>query len=258
MINLIFTTLGDKTKPAIVFFHALGVTGESSMPVAKYLQDSYYIIMPTSTAFCENQRYISKSNEINQINKFLKKQDIKTLELVVASSLGADVATAFLSQTTLNVNHVFFDGGQFAQISKPLRIIMTPFIYFAIKSLYWSKGAILGKIMWCDDENIKHYFIKAGKTLTYKNIYKLLMNSMENKPFAKLPASLQNATYWEFGSIEEHYKYRDAVKQSYPHGNFPVFKNMNHMQFQIKQPKEFANMLKLIITNNTLPNNLPV
>ena len=29
----------------------------------------------------------------------------------------------------------------------------------------------------------------------------------------------------------------------YPHGHFPVFQNFNHMQYQIKDPKGFAEML---------------
>ena len=48
---MLFETLGGRQKPAVLFFHAMGVTGESSMPVAKYLQDEYFCIMPTSTVY---------------------------------------------------------------------------------------------------------------------------------------------------------------------------------------------------------------
>lgn len=58
--------------------------------------------------------------------------------MVVASSIGADLAIAFLAQTKLPVEHAFFDGGQFARIGKATRRIMTPFLYFSIKSLYIS------------------------------------------------------------------------------------------------------------------------
>ena len=47
---------------------------------------------------------------------------------------------------------------------------MTPFLYLAIKSLYWSKGKTFKKIMWCDDDAIKPHFIAAGKALTYGNL----------------------------------------------------------------------------------------
>ncbi|EDR46864.1 hypothetical protein COPCOM_01817 [Coprococcus comes ATCC 27758] len=32
---------------------------------------------------------------------------------------------------------------------------MVPFLYIAMKSLYWSKGKMLKRIMWCDDGKIK-------------------------------------------------------------------------------------------------------
>ena len=35
---MLFKTLGDKKNPVVLFFHAMGVTGESSEPVARYLQ----------------------------------------------------------------------------------------------------------------------------------------------------------------------------------------------------------------------------
>ena len=36
---MLFQTYGDRRNPAMLFFHAMGVTGASSEPIAKYLQD---------------------------------------------------------------------------------------------------------------------------------------------------------------------------------------------------------------------------
>lgn len=250
---MIFQTVGNKENPVLLFFHAMGVTGESSRPVAEYLKDKYYCMMPTSTVYCEEQKYISKADELRQLEAYLAGQQITELALVVASSLGADLACAFLAETKLSVHHVFFDGGQFAQIGKVTRHIMVPFLYLAIKSLYWSKGRTLKKILWCDDDAIKPYFIAAGKALTYREQHRQMLCSLENKPFPDLPAELQKNTFFEFGSIEEHFKYRDAVKKAYPYGHFPMFQNFNHMQYQIKNPRGFANMLDTIAEKNKLP-----
>ncbi len=146
---MLFETFGDKKNPAVLFFHAMGVTGESSEPIAKYLQDRYFCILPTSTVYCKGQKYVSKLDEIRQVEDFLHRQGVERLAMVVASSIGADLAMAFLTQTKLPVEHAFFDGGQFAQIGKGTRRIMTPFLYFAIRSLYWSKGGTLKKIGSC-------------------------------------------------------------------------------------------------------------
>ena len=98
---------------------------------------------------------------------------------------------AFLTQTKLPVEHAFFDGGQFAQIGKGTRRIMTPFLYFAIKSLYWSKGGTLKKILWCDDDSIKSYFIDAGKNLTYTNLRRQISVWRIN-PFRRFQKNCKN------------------------------------------------------------------
>ena len=142
---MLFQTYGNRIHPAVLFFHAMGVTGESSEPVANYLQDRYFCILPTSTVYCKGQKYVSKADEVFQVEEYLKSQGVECLAMVVASSIGADLAMAFLMQTKLPVEHVFFDGGQFAQISSVTHHIMTPLLYLAIKSLYWSKGGTLKK-----------------------------------------------------------------------------------------------------------------
>lgn len=184
---------------------------------------------------------------------FLKEQGICEIELIVASSIGANLALAFLANTKIMVKHAFFDGGQFAQIGKTMRWIMVPFLYLAIKSLYWSKGKTLKKIMWCDDDNIKPYFIEAGRKITYGNLRRQLLDSLEDRPFPELPDEFQKNIFWEFGSKEDHFKYRNAVMQTYKYGNFPVFEGYNHMQYQILDPKEFAEMLESIIETDQLP-----
>lgn len=100
---MLFETKGAKGSPAVLFFHAMGVTGASSERVAECLQDKYFCIMPTSTVYCEGQKYISKADEIRQVEEFLAKECVAKLALVVASSIGADLAMAFLSQTKIPV-----------------------------------------------------------------------------------------------------------------------------------------------------------
>lgn len=64
---------------------------------------------------------------------------------------------------------------------------------------------------------------------------------------------MQKNIYFEFGSAEDHYKYREAVMAAYPYGNYPVFEGYNHMQYQIKDPEGFAEMLGSIIKKDCLP-----
>ena len=250
---MLFQTFGNKKNPAVLFFHAMGVTGASSEPVAKYLQDRYFCILPTSTVYCEGQKYVSKADEIRQVENYLHGQNVNCLAMVVASSIGADLAMAFLTSTELPIGHVFFDGGQFAQISSATRHIMMPFLYLAIKSLYWSKGGTLKKILWCDDDSIKPYFIAAGENLTYTNLRRQISDSLEDKAFPPLSKEMQRHIYFEFGSIEEHFKYRQTVMKAYSCSNYPVFEGYEHMQYQIRDPKGFAEMLAYITEHGCMP-----
>ena len=250
---MLFDTLGDKSNPAVLFFHAMGVTGASSERVAACLQDRYFCILPTSSVYCAGQKYVSKADEVRQVEAFLHRQGVKRLALVVASSIGADLAMAFLTQARYPVAHVYFDGGQFAQIGKGVRRLMTPLLYLAMKSLAWTKGATLKRIMWCDDEAIKPYFVAAAGALTYGNLRRQLADSLENRPFPPLPEALQRQTWFAFGSAEDHFKYRDAVRRAYPQGNFPVFEGENHMQRQIRDPQGFAALLRSVVERGTLP-----
>ena len=250
---MIFKTLGNPEHPAVLFFHAMGVTGESSLLVAEHLKEEFFVILPTSTVYCPNQIYLSKEDEIRQVTEFLNAHHVSRLSMVIASSLGADLAVAFLHQNTLPVDHVFFDGGQFAKIPKGLRVILTPILYLTIKSLYWSKGKTLKRILWCDDASIRPYFIEAGKHLTFQNLYRQLSDSLENRPFPALSEELQQKTFFAFGSIEDHFKYREDVIKSYPEGRFPVFSDYNHMQYQIRDPEGFARMLLTIINTGEMP-----
>lgn len=61
------------------------------------------------------QKYVSKLDEIRQVEDFLHRQGVERLAMMVVSSIGTDLALAFLTQTKLPVEHAFFDGGQFAK-----------------------------------------------------------------------------------------------------------------------------------------------
>ncbi len=79
------------------------------------------------------------------------------------------------------------------------------------------------------------------------------MDSLEDKSFPELPNEMQKNIFWEFGSAEEHFKYRDSVMMAYKEGNFPVFEGYNHMQFQIRDPDGFAKMIENLIETGKMP-----
>ena len=41
--------------------------------------------------------------------------------------------------------------------------------------------------------------------------------------------------------------------KAYPYGHFPVFEGHNHMQYQIRNPQGFAEMLGYIAEHDSMP-----
>lgn len=68
-----------------------------------------------------------------------------------------------------------------------------------------------------DTELIKFpLFCPKCKTETLINMRRQMADSLEDKPFPALPEDLQRRCWFEFGSAEDHLKYRTAVQKAYP------------------------------------------
>jgi len=247
-----FLTQGNPEKPVIVFFHALGVTGEIYARIAHYLINDFFLIMPTSTAFCAHKVYISKKREIEEIEAFLASHAICKIELIVASSQGCDLALSFILKSTIPLHHIFFDGGQFAQINKFQRLFLTPIMYYTIRNSYKSGGKFLPEIMDYEYEEAKPFFIQAGKNLDYRSLKHLIKDSFIHTGLPSLPVKTQKKIIFCFGSQENHIKYRNTVMAQYPYSSFPVFTKWKHLEFQAKDPKGFAQLLSSLIKQGNL------
>ncbi len=71
------------------------------------------------------------------------------------------------------------------------------------------------------------------------------------KIFLRFQKNYKNIAFFEFGSKEDYFKYRDAVMKAYSYAHFPVFENDEHMQLQIRNPKKFAEIFDSIIQTDT-------
>ena len=96
-------------------------------------------------------------------------------------------------------------------------------------------------------------FCPKCKTETLINMRRQMADSLEDRPFPPLTRKMQEHCFFEFGSTEDHFKYREAVRKAYPDGHFPVFEGHDHMQYQIRDPEGFVRMLETIMETDRLP-----
>ena len=71
--------------------------------------------------------------------------------------------------------------------------------------------------------------------------------------YVELTSAMQNSKEPQLVSVEDHFKYRQAVMEAYPCGHYPVFEGYDHMQYQIRDPKGFAEMLAHIAERDCMP-----
>lgn len=246
------STMGTPGNPIILCFHALGVDGSSNERFARYLQDTHFIIMPTLSMFCAGEVYQSKQDEIAQLNAWLDAHNIGNIELLCSFSIGADFALEFLRSTTRNVAHSFFDGPQLTKVPKLARRAMAPLLFKELENIAKTDGASITKIFWCDDPSIQPYFVRACANIDRTSINNA-MKDLLMQDLPKFSPQQQQRIVFEFGQAEEHMACRPKLMQRYPSAQFPVFKDMNHMELTIKDPQLLAKSLRTLMETGAFP-----
>lgn len=67
---MVFKTTGNKSNSVILFFHAMGVTGESSMPVAEKMAEKYYCIIQHRLCIAPDRGIKAKEMRYNRLYDF--------------------------------------------------------------------------------------------------------------------------------------------------------------------------------------------
>lgn len=246
------STMGAPGNPAILAFHALGVDGSSNERFAQYLQDEYFIIMPTLSMFCAGEVYKSKQDEIAQLNTALDELGVGDIELLASFSIGADFAMEFLRSTKRNVARAFFDGPQLTKVPALVRRAMAPLLFKELDNIAKTNGASITKIFWCDDPAIQPYFVRACANVDRKSIDNA-MKDLLTQGLPKFTPQQQVRMVFEFGELEEHMKCRPQLMKRYPSAQFPVFKGMNHMELTIRDPELLASTLREFMQTGVFP-----
>lgn len=107
-------TLGNKDNPAILMIPGMFCTSDLPEAVAKYLQDDFYMILPTLDGHHKEEPvFYSKQDDGREILQWLYENGVKRLTLLQGTSMGAEVALEVARQIDMPVEHYLFDGGPF-------------------------------------------------------------------------------------------------------------------------------------------------
>ena len=258
-----FDVLGNKSNPAVLFIHGMFCNGDSVKYFAKYLQEDYYIILPTLSGHYEgSEDYISKEEEARRILHYLHEQGIEKLAMLQGTSMGAEVALEVARIADLPIEHYFFDGGPFFNFPKWFKAIMRKKFKGFLRIC---KGKTEEEAF---QDLMKNGFVKwlIGKD---KESYKMMLsdfsavcdsvtdtticNVTETCYACKLPdfeEEIQRRFIFFFSEKEPAHMSKKRLMKKYKSAIYRDMPDMGHCGFQIGKPKEYAEYLKQIMEVN--------
>jgi len=255
-----FDVLGDKKNPAIILVHGMFCNAEAVKHFAKYMQDEYYVIIPTMSGHYEGSAdYRSKEKEAEQMLTYLHENDIEELALVQGTSMGAEVALEFVRISDIPIRHCFFDGGPFFDFPKWFKGIM----YRKFKSFVKiCKGKTPDEAF---DDLVKNRFIKwlIGKNIdSYRDMMTdfatvasnvtetTILNVVETCYACRLPEfpkKFQEKFIFFFAEKEPARKSEKRLRKVYPYATYEMVSGVGHGGYQASKPKDYAELLKCVI-----------
>lgn len=252
--------LGDKKKPAVLLVHGMFCNADSVKHFAKYLQDEYYVIVPTMSGhYPGSADYISKEKEAEAMLKYLHDNEIEELALLQGTSMGAEVALEFARISDIPIRHYFFDGGPFFDFPKWFKVIMCRKFQGFVKVC---KGKTPDEacetlmknrfIKWLIGKNASGYkammtdFATVAGNVTSATV----ANVVETCYACKLPefsTEIHKQFIFFYAEKEPARKSEKRLQKVYPFATYNTVSGVGHGGLQAGRPKEYAEQLLSII-----------
>lgn len=262
---MIIETLGNRNNPAILLIPGMFCTHTFCIPFAKYLEDSYYIILPTLDGHHKGTEYISKEDSAKKVLAYLKENNIKKLALLQGTSMGAEVAMEIRRQSDIQIDKCLFDGGPFFKFPKLFRKIM--------ENKFRGMAKILNNNNTPEetaDKFLNNSFIKwlIGKdTDVYKQMISVIADNdnifteITIKNFVETCYNFilhdfsedeQKSFFFLFSKNEPARQSKKRLEKKYPHALFEDLEGYGHGGFQIAEPEKYAELLRNYIEGKKL------
>lgn len=251
---MIFHELGDKSKPLAILIHGCFQPWQTLLPIAKALEEDYFIIMPALNGHTAEEvtHFESIEKEAEEIEEYILKNHGKDVFSICGFSMGGAVAYEILKSNRLQIENVILDGAPLVSTGKFLSNIMEGnYVKIAEKSKARDKKTLenfgknflpekylddfLSFIDKTQEESIRNMLRSVGKdrfdeTLKLINTKLLYLHGTKaNEALAKKSAKLITKFYIDATVI--------------------CFKGDGHIQCAIYEPDDWAKVAKDFFIN---------
>jgi esterase/lipase len=250
--------IGNRENPAVVLIHGMFCDYHSVMHFAKYLQDDYFLILPTLDGhYPDSKDFTTAAKQARILTIALEKMDIEKISMIHGTSVGAVVALEMAKVCTIPVDSYFFDAGSFFHLTGAVKKIMyNRFIKFSQKF----RGAgtedfMQGKfVRWfCGDnpENYSDTIHSIINTLDFmtENSAKNIAEACYNCHLPSFEDDVTKKFMFNFSDKEPAHKCKKRLEKKYPLALFSGYSGNNYCGFQTNEPERYAHFLKGIIDN---------
>ena len=130
-------TFGNRSDKAVIILHPMGFLGTDLYEHFRpYFQNDYYYIVPDMGNHGNNtQEFVSIDYEMKCLHRYLVKNGITNIEILLGLSMGAAGALVLLRSKRLSFNKVYLDGAPVARLGFIMRRIFGPVLIWTRNSM---------------------------------------------------------------------------------------------------------------------------
>ena len=250
---------GDKNNPAIVLIHGMFCNYNSVMHFAKYLQDDFFLILPTLDGhYPDSKDYTTASKQGRILTVALEKMELDKIAMIHGTSIGAVVALEMAKVCHIPVDNYFFDAGSFYRFTGAVK----KFTYNRLLKFSNNlKNSTVDEVMhekfvnwFCGDnpENYADIIRIATNTLSFmtENTIKNAAESCYNCHLPSIEDEITEKFLFHFSYREPAHKCKKRLESKYPLARFSGYQGKNYCGFQMNEPEKYAEYLKNIIKSS--------
>ena len=245
-----FITFGNRNNKSILFIHGLASTADLCFKaLLPYLQDYYVIFCELDGHYGTDPKDLTSMEEtIDSIESYILNELKGSVYGICGFSMGATIAVELIGRGNISASKVLLD----AAITAELGLMATPFTCAFIIGTSRIKNKkpipkfLLDKIMGKDNLSVIEMMYPQISKNTIKNACKFIYHYKVPKNLSKFSNPVM---FWRGSEEPIPAKSEKRLREYLPQMKTEVFEGMGHGQFLHEHPKEYAEKLKIFLTN---------
>ena len=243
---------GKENEKILIMIHGACMSWKNFKENIRILRKDFHVIavaVPGHDLY-EFDEFTSMENVAKRIENWLLDNNMTSVDILYGFSMGGGIALRLLANEAVNVKNVILDGGitpkKYGKMYSKVKLWGN-----CVFKRFEKKSRKLMSFIFPKDEydekqvDIMHGIIRCMSNRSIKRLYASMDDFSMPIQFPKLDTRFE---YW-YGSGEEQFRKSDIryIKRHIDNVKFRQIPGMDHGQFVMGYPKEFARQIRKLI-----------